>query len=69
MLLNTKPFKMVLLSILRILLLRGLVPFMEHRVQMAKVEKLSIVPLAEAPTLPLIRKLLGEAPGKHQRKP
>jgi len=69
MLLNTKLFKMVLLSILRILLLWGLVLFMEHRVQMTQVGQPSIAHLPEAPTLPLIQELLEEAPGKQQRKP
>lgn len=59
---------MTLLSILRVLLW-GLVIFMEHRVQAAKVGQSSIALLAEAPTLPLIRELLEEAPGKQQRKP
>lgn len=68
MLLNTKPFKMVLLSILRILLW-GLVLFKEHRVQMANTGQPSSALLAEAPTLPLIWKLLEEAPDKQQRKP
>ena len=69
MLLNTNLFKMVLLSILRILLLWGLVLFMEHRVQMTQVGQPSIAHLPEAPTLPLIQELLEEAPGKQQRKP
>ncbi|XP_062940480.1 bone morphogenetic protein 15 [Cynocephalus volans] len=60
---------MVLLSILRFLLLWGLMLFMEHRVQMAKVGQPSVALLAEDPTLPLIRELLEEAPGKQQRKP
>ncbi|XP_059943373.1 bone morphogenetic protein 15 [Mesoplodon densirostris] len=60
---------MVLLSILRILLLWGLVFFMEHGVQMTQVGKPSVALLPEAPTLPLIRELLEEAPGKQQRKP
>lgn len=67
-LLNTKPFKMVLLSILRILLW-GLVLFREHRVQMAKVGQPSIALPAEVPTLPLILELLEEAPAKQQGKP
>ncbi|XP_066213454.1 bone morphogenetic protein 15 [Saccopteryx leptura] len=69
MLLNTKPFKMVLLCILRILPLWGLVIFTGHRVQMAKVGQPSISLVAETSTLPLIRELLEEAPGKQQRKP
>nr|KAF6314911.1 hypothetical protein mMyoMyo1_008686 [Myotis myotis] len=69
MLLNTKPFKMVLLSSFRILLLWGLVLFTEHRVQMGTVGQHSTGPLAEAPTLPLIQELLEKAPGKQQRKP
>ncbi|KAK2503985.1 hypothetical protein MC885_006936 [Smutsia gigantea] len=60
---------MVLLSILRILLLWGLVLFMECKVQMAKVGQPSTALLEEAPTLPLIQKLLEEAPGEQQRKP
>lgn len=60
---------MVLLSILRIFLLWGLVLFMEHKVQMAKVGQPSTALLEEAPTLPLIQKLLEEAPGEQQRKP
>ncbi|XP_011383417.1 bone morphogenetic protein 15 [Pteropus vampyrus] len=59
---------MVLLSILRILLW-GLVLFKEHRVQMANTGQPSSALLAEAPTLPLIWKLLEEAPDKQQRKP
>lgn len=58
---------MVLLSILRILLW-GLVLFMEHKVQMAKVGQSSNALMADAPSLPLIRELLEEAPGKQQRK-
>ncbi|XP_059535291.1 bone morphogenetic protein 15 [Myotis daubentonii] len=69
MLLNTKPFKMVLLSSFRILLLWGLVLFTEHRVQMETVGQHSTGPLAEAPTLPPIQELLEKAPGKQQRKP
>uniref|UniRef100_A0A8D0V7K5 Bone morphotic protein 15 n=1 Tax=Sus scrofa TaxID=9823 RepID=A0A8D0V7K5_PIG len=68
MLLN-KSFKMVLLSIIRTLLLWGLVLFMEHRVQMTQVGQPSVALLPEARTLPLIRELLEEAPGKQQRKP
>ncbi|XP_016074008.1 PREDICTED: bone morphogenetic protein 15 [Miniopterus natalensis] len=60
---------MVLLSIFRIILLWGLVLFTEHRVQMEKVGQPSTALLAEAPTFPLIRELLEEAPGKQQRKP
>ncbi|KAI5933890.1 bone morphogenetic protein 15 [Manis javanica] len=60
---------MVLLSILRIFLLWGLVLFMEHKVQMAKVGQPSTALLEEALTLPLIQKLLEEAPGEQQRKP
>ncbi|XP_036893656.1 bone morphogenetic protein 15 [Sturnira hondurensis] len=59
---------MVLLRIVRILLW-GLVLFMEHRGQMAKVGQPSTALLAEAPTLPLIQELLEEVPGKQQRKP
>lgn len=59
---------MVLLSILRILLW-GLVFFKENRVQMANIGQPSAALLAEAPTLPLIRKLLEEAPHEQQRKP
>ncbi|XP_047572328.1 bone morphogenetic protein 15 [Lutra lutra] len=59
---------MVLLSILRILLW-GLLLFMEHRVQMAKVGQPSIAFMADAPSLPLIWELLEEAPGQQQRKP
>lgn len=59
---------MVLLSILRILLW-GLLLFMEHRVQMTEVGQPSIALMADAPSLPLIRELLEEAPGKQQRKP
>lgn len=59
---------MGLLSILRILLW-GLVVFMEHSIQMATVGQSSTALLAESPTLPLIRELLEEAPGKRQRKP
>ncbi|XP_004755184.1 bone morphogenetic protein 15 [Mustela putorius furo] len=60
---------MVLLSILRILLWGLLLLFMEHRVQMAKVGQPSIAFMADAPSLPLIRELLEEAPGQQQRKP
>lgn len=60
---------MVLLSIIRTLLLWGLVLFMEHRVQMTQVGQPSVALLPEARTLPLIRELLEEAPGKQQRKP
>ncbi|XP_006876413.1 PREDICTED: bone morphogenetic protein 15 [Chrysochloris asiatica] len=60
---------MVLLNILRTLLLWGLVFFMEHRVQMARVGQPSFALLTEAPTLPLIQELLEEAPSKQQRKP
>lgn len=42
---------------------------MEHSVQMATVGQSSTALLAESPTLPLIRELLEEAPGKRQRKP
>ncbi|XP_003640322.1 bone morphogenetic protein 15 [Canis lupus baileyi] len=59
---------MVLLSILRILLW-GLALFMEYRVQMAKVGQPSNALMADTPSLPLIRELLEEAPGKQQRKP
>nr|XP_019572886.1 PREDICTED: bone morphogenetic protein 15 [Rhinolophus sinicus] len=59
---------MVLFSILRILFW-GLMIFMEHKVQMAKVGQRSTALLAEAPTSPLIRELLEEAPDKQQRKP
>ncbi|XP_006217894.1 bone morphogenetic protein 15 [Vicugna pacos] len=60
---------MLLLGILRILLLWGLVLFMEHMVQMTQVEQPSVALLPEATTLPLIRELLEEVPGKQQRKP
>ncbi|XP_054422335.1 bone morphogenetic protein 15 [Pteronotus mesoamericanus] len=60
---------MVLLSILRILLLWGLVLFTEHRGQMAEVGQPSPALLAETPTLPLIQELLEEVSGKKQRKP
>ncbi|XP_007956837.1 bone morphogenetic protein 15-like [Orycteropus afer afer] len=60
---------MIFLSILRTLLLCGLVLFMEHRAQMARVGQPSIALLDETPTLPLIQKLLEEAPGEQQRKP
>ncbi|XP_037368958.1 bone morphogenetic protein 15 [Talpa occidentalis] len=60
---------MVLLSILRILVIWGLVLFMEHRGQMAKVGQPSMALLAEAPTLPLIWELLEEVPGKQQSRP
>ncbi|XP_004453213.1 bone morphogenetic protein 15 [Dasypus novemcinctus] len=60
---------MLLFGILRVLLVSGLVIFVEHRVQMARVRESSIALLAETPTLPLIRELLEEAPGKQQRKP
>ena len=55
---------MVLLSILRILLLWGLVLFMEQGVQTTQVGQAS-----DAPLLSLIQELLEEAPGKRQRKP
>lgn len=42
---------------------------MEHVVQMTQVGQPSVALLPEAPTLPLIRELLEEAPGKQQRKP
>ncbi|XP_077002234.1 bone morphogenetic protein 15 [Tamandua tetradactyla] len=60
---------MVLFSILRILLVWGLMIFVEHRVQMARIRKSTIALLAKAPTLPLIQELLEEVPGKQQRKP
>ncbi|KAM8753443.1 bone morphogenetic protein 15 [Rhynchonycteris naso] len=60
---------MIPLCILRILPLWGLVIFTEHRVQTAKVWQPSTALVPEAPTLPLIRELLEEAPGKQQRKP
>ncbi|XP_008054125.1 bone morphogenetic protein 15 [Carlito syrichta] len=60
---------MVLFSILRILLLWKLVLIIEHGAQMAKAGQPSIALLTEAPTLPLIRELLEEAPGKQQKKP
>ncbi|XP_039080934.1 bone morphogenetic protein 15 [Hyaena hyaena] len=59
---------MVLLGILRILFL-GLGLFMEHGVQMAKVGQPSNALMADAPSLPLIRELLEEAPGKQRKKP
>lgn len=59
---------MVFLGIVRILLLWGLLLFMEHRGQMAKVGQPSTALIAEVPTLPLIQELLEEAPGKQQRK-
>lgn len=68
MLLDTTPFEMVLLGILTILFL-GLGLFMEHGVQMAKVGQPSNALMADAPSLPLIRELLEEAPGKQRKKP
>ncbi|XP_029785316.1 bone morphogenetic protein 15 [Suricata suricatta] len=58
---------MILLSILRILIW-GLGLFLEHGAQMAKVGQPSNALMADAPSLPLIRELLEEAPGKQQRK-
>ncbi|XP_004690104.1 PREDICTED: bone morphogenetic protein 15 [Condylura cristata] len=60
---------MVLLHVLRILIIWGLVLFMEHSGQMTKEGQLSTARLAEAPTLPLIWELLEEIPGKPQSKP
>ncbi|XP_058568974.1 bone morphogenetic protein 15 [Neofelis nebulosa] len=59
---------MACLSIVGILLW-GLVLFMEHGVQMAKIGQPSNALMADAPSLPLIRELLEGAPGKQQRKP
>ncbi|XP_006881828.1 PREDICTED: bone morphogenetic protein 15-like [Elephantulus edwardii] len=60
---------MVLFSILRTLILWGLMPFIENRVPMTRMEQSSVAFLAESPTLPLIQDLLEEAPGQQQRKP
>ncbi|XP_004600056.2 bone morphogenetic protein 15 [Ochotona princeps] len=60
---------MTLLSTFRVLLLWGLMLFIECRVQAAQVGQSSIALLGEDPTLPLIQELLEEAPGKQQRKP
>ncbi|XP_037678319.1 bone morphogenetic protein 15-like [Choloepus didactylus] len=60
---------MVLFSILRILLVWGLMIFVEHKVQMARVRQSSIALPAKASTLPLIQELLEEVPSKQQRKP
>lgn len=58
---------MALLTILRILLW-GMVLFMEHKVQMAKVEWPSTTLLAENPTLPSSLDLAKEAPGKEMKQ-
>ncbi|XP_004646321.1 bone morphogenetic protein 15 [Octodon degus] len=68
---------MIVLNTLRLLLLFGLMLYLEERVQMAEVEQPSITFLADSPTLPptttpvmpLVEKLLEEAPRKEQRKP
>ncbi|XP_004999997.2 bone morphogenetic protein 15 isoform X2 [Cavia porcellus] len=77
LLLNIKPFKMVIHSNLRLLFLFVLMLYLEDRVQMAEVGQTSINFQAESPNLPpdvtpvmpLVEKLLEETPGKEQRKP
>ncbi|XP_005411414.1 PREDICTED: bone morphogenetic protein 15 [Chinchilla lanigera] len=68
---------MIILSTPRLLLLFGLMLYSGDRVQMAEVGQPSVTSLPESSTLPpaatsimpLVEKLLEEAPGKEQRKP